>query len=146
MKRRHLFAAVLAAGVAASALLVPAANAGNVGFNVAIGGPGFGLNVGNFGWNAFVPGPFFVPRPVFRPAVVRVAPAPVWGAPGFGPAFIASPPIFAPPPVVFIPPVVAVRPPVFRPAFRPVFVIARPIRPGPRFNHGWNTPGWNTRW
>ena len=131
MKRRHLLTAVLAVGIATSTVLVTTARAGNVGFNVAIGGPGFGVNVGSFGWSAFVPGPVFFPRPVIRPAVVAFAPAPVWVQPGFGP-------VYAPAPVVFGPPVVAVRGPVVRPVFRPVYVSTRPFRPAPRYYAGWN--------
>jgi hypothetical protein len=110
MIRSIALASVLAVGVAASA---PAA-AGNVGWNVTVGGPGFAVSAGQPGFG----GGFIATQPVVGPAV-GWGPAfrPVhrhWGprfvqpavvvpvAPGWGPGFVsggwvpAPAPVFAP--------------------------------------------------
>lgn len=73
MNVRSRIAAILAAvGLAAAAAYAPAASADRVGFNVTVGGPGYGFTVGNYGapYGGYYGG-------YYAPAPVVVAPPPV---------------------------------------------------------------------
>jgi hypothetical protein len=88
MLRRTKIASVLAAVALASGVaLAPAAHANQVGFNVSIGGPGYGVTVGNapywggggyyrhyYPYRAYYPAPVYVAPPVVYPRVVYPAP------------------------------------------------------------------------
>ena len=79
--------ALASALVAATAAFAPAAHADRVGFNVSIGGPGYGVTFGNapwWGYRYYAPAPVYVAPPVVyapprvvyyaRPRVVYRAP------------------------------------------------------------------------
>ena len=92
LHRKPVVAAVGAALAVAALAFAPAAKADRVGFNVSIGGPGYGLTVGNApyyggyryghgyrGHRYYRPAPVYIAPPVvYRPAPVYVAPAPVY--------------------------------------------------------------------
>ena len=101
MLRRTTQIALGTALVAATVAFAPAAHAGGVGFNVSIGGPGYGVAFGN--------GPYWRGAPYYRP---------YWSA-----AYIAPPVYYAPPVVYRAPRVVYRAPYVVR---RPV-VVGRPV-------------------
>jgi hypothetical protein len=126
--------------VATIAFSAPAA-AGNVAWNVTVGGPGFALSagqpgfgvgfatapaiVGPVGWGPVVRHPRHRWAPRFVPAPVVFGPAPVWG-PGFvDPAFA---PVGAP---VFVPVAgrgFATAGPVWRPVVAaPRVIVRRPV-------------------
>jgi len=101
MLRRTTQIALGTALVAATAAFAPVAHADRVGFNVSIGGPGYGVAFGN--------GPYWRGSHYYRP---------YWSA-----AYIA-PPVYYAPPVVYPAPRVVYRAPyVVR---RPV-VVGRPV-------------------
>ncbi len=133
--------ATVVAGIAFSA---PAA-AGNVAWNVTVGGPGFAVSAGQPGFGVgFAAAPVVVapvgwgpvvrhPRqhwaPRFVPAPVVFRPAPVWGPgfvdPAFAPVFVpVAGPGFAPAgpvwrPVIAAPRVIVRRPVVVAPVMAP---------------------------
>ena len=87
MLRRTTQLALASALVAAPAAFAPAAHADRVGFNVSIGGPGYGVTFGNapwWGYRYYAPAPVYVAPPVVyapprvvyyaRPRVVYRAP------------------------------------------------------------------------
>lgn len=87
MLRRTTQIALASALVAATAAFAPAAHADRVGFNVSIGGPGYGVTFGNapwWGYRYYAPAPVYVAPPVVyapprvvyyaRPRVVYRAP------------------------------------------------------------------------
>ena len=88
--RKPVVVAVGAALAAAAFAFAPAAKAGQVAFNVSIGGPGYAVSVGNApyyggyrhgyrGHRYYRPAPVYVAPPViYRPAPVYYAPAPVY--------------------------------------------------------------------
>jgi len=118
---RHLATtAALAATFAAGLALAPAATAGNVGWNVSIGGPGFAISAGEPGYaygryghgHAYGHGYGYGPvvRPYYRP---------------FYPAYVA--PLAYPAPIVYPAPV------VYRAPYAPRrIVVAAPLLPPPR--------------
>ena len=88
---RSRIAVILGAiGLAASTAYAPAASADRIGFNVTVGGPGYGFTVGNYGAPYGAPHvAYFAPAPVvvahgapyryrpYRPTIVPVVlPAP----------------------------------------------------------------------
>ena len=100
MLRRTTQLALGTALVAAAATFAPAAHAGNVGFNVSIAGPGYGVSFGNapyYGHRHY--------RPYYRPA------------------YVAPRVVYAPPPVYYAPPVVYPAP---RVVYRAPYVVRRP--------------------
>lgn len=98
MLRRTTRIALGTALVAAAAAFAPAAHAGGIGFNVSIGGPGYGVAFGN--------APYW-----------RGHHRPYWSA-----AYIAPPVVYAPPyysaPVVY---------PAPRVVYRAPHVVRRPV-------------------
>lgn len=73
--------AIGAALVAAATAFAPAAHADRIGFNVSIGGPGYGVSFGDMPYRGYRPyyrhywGPAYVPAPVvYVPRVVYVQP------------------------------------------------------------------------
>ena len=92
MLRRTTHIALATALVAAAAAFAPAAHADRIGFNVSIGGPGYGVAFGN---------------------------APYWGHrhyywPAWRPVYVAPPVVYAPPRVVYVAPRVVYRAPYVR--------------------------------
>jgi hypothetical protein len=63
---RSRIAVILGAvGLAAAASYAPAASADRIGFNVTVGGPGYGFTVGNYGIPYGAPyGGYYAPAPV----------------------------------------------------------------------------------
>lgn len=114
--RTAIAAAALVAGAASFA---PAAAAGNVAWNVTVGGPGFAVSAGQpWGWGGGVWGGGF-----------RPGPAGCWNCGWRGPwvAPVAPLPIVAPAPVVAPWPVVVSQPVVVAP--RRVWVAPRAVVP-----------------
>lgn len=86
MLRRTTHIALGTALAAAAAIFAPAAHADRIGFNVSIGGPGYGVSFGN---------------------------APYWGHrhhywPAWRPVYVAPPVVYAAPRVVYVAPPVRV--------------------------------------
>ena len=107
MLRRTTQIALGTALVAATAAFAPVAHADRVGFNVSIGGPGYGVAFGN--------GPYWRGSHYYRP---------YWSAAYIAPPVLYSPPVYYAPPVVYRAPRVVYRAPyVVR---RPV-VVGRPV-------------------
>jgi hypothetical protein len=82
MLRRTTQIAVASALVAAAAAFAPAAHADRIGFNVSVGGPGYGVTFGNVpGWGPryYAPAPVYVAPP--PPRVVYTPPRVVYYAP-----------------------------------------------------------------
>src|SRR6478736_6682560 len=96
MLRRTTQIALGTALVAATAAFAPVAHADRVGFNVSIGGPGYGVAFGN--------GPYWRGSHYYQP---------YWSA-----AYIAPPVVYGPPRVVYRAPYVVRRPVVVG---RPVY-------------------------
>lgn len=84
MVRRATCLALGTALVAAAATFAPAAHASRIGFDVSIGGPGYGVSFGN--------APFFHHRHFYRTWVPAYVPPPV----------VYSPPVVYAPPVRFV--------------------------------------------
>jgi hypothetical protein len=101
MLRQAKHLAVGTALAAAAAVFAPAAHADRVGFNVSIGGPGYGIAFGN--------APYWGHRHYYRP---------YWSA-----GYIAPPIVYAPP-VVYRAPVVYAAP---RVVYRAPYVVRRPV-------------------
>ena len=80
MLRRTTHIALATALVAAAAAFAPAAHADRIGFNVSIGGPGYGVAFGN--------APYWGHRYYYRPA--------------WRPVYVAPPVVYAPPRVVYV--------------------------------------------
>jgi hypothetical protein len=103
MLRRTTQLALGTALVAAAATFAPVAHAGNVGFNVSIAGPGYGVSFGNapyYGHRHYRP-PY---RPVYVAPPVVYTPAPVYYAPPVvypAPRVVYRAPYVARPPVVY---------------------------------------------
>jgi hypothetical protein len=78
MLRRKTQIAIGAALLAAAAAFAPAAHAERVGFNVSIGGPGYGVSFGN--------GPYWRGSHYYRPywSAAYLAPPVVYSAPVVG--------------------------------------------------------------
>jgi hypothetical protein len=108
MLRRTTHLAFATALVAATAAFAPAAHADRIGFNVSIGGPGYGVTFGN--------APYFGHRHYYRPAPVYVAPRVVYAAPRV---------VYRAPPVVYVAPPTRI---VYRAPYR-----HRVIVRGPRY-------------
>ena len=95
MSHRKLFAAAVGTAlIGATLLAAPVASAGNVGWSVSIGGPGYAVTAGE----PFYGSPY---RPYYRPYYQRY-----------------YQPVVVEPPVYFAPPV------VYRPYYRPYRVYA----------------------
>lgn len=103
MLRRTTQLALGTALVAAAATFAPAAHADRIGFNLSIGGPGYGVTFGN--------APYWRGHHYHRP---------YWG-----PAYVAPPVIYAPQ-VVYQPPVVYRSPPAVY-VYRAPYAVRRPI-------------------
>ena len=101
MLRQAKHLAVGTALAAAAAVFAPAAHADRVGFNVSIGGPGYGI--------AFGSAPYWGHRHHYRPH---------WRA-----AYVAPPVVYGPP-VVYRAPVVYAAP---RVVDRAPYVVRRPV-------------------
>jgi hypothetical protein len=107
MLRRTTHLALGTALLAAAATFAPAAHADRVGFNVSIGGPGYGVSFGN--------GPYWRGHHHYRP---------YWSA-----AYIAPPVVYASP-IVYAPPVVYSAPVVYRAprvVYRAPYVVRHPV-------------------
>jgi hypothetical protein len=130
MSRHLLVAAALAVTTAAGVAFAPAATAGNVAWNVSLGGPGYAVSFGQPGW-----GPGYVNVGVagcgyncyggyYAPPV----PAPVYAPPVVVPYVRVAPPVVYPAPVVYRPVVVvAPRGHRHRPYYAPAPVYAPPV-------------------
>jgi hypothetical protein len=92
MLRRTTHIALATALVASAAAFAPAAHADRIGFNVSIGGPGYGVAFGN--------APYWGHRHYYRPA--------------WRPVYVAPPVVYAPPRVVYVAPRVVYRIPYVR--------------------------------
>jgi hypothetical protein len=93
LRRKALIAAAGATIAAGMLAFAPAAKADRIGFNLSIGGPGYGVTVGNapyyrgygpryYGprYRHWAPAPVYVAPPVvYRPPVVYTAPVPRYG-------------------------------------------------------------------
>jgi hypothetical protein len=101
MLRRTTQLALGTALIAAAAAFAPAANAGNVGFNVSIAGPGYGVSFGN--------APYYGHRHHYRPY--------------YRPAYVAPPVVYTPAPAYYAPAVVYSAP---RVVYRAPYVVRRP--------------------
>jgi hypothetical protein len=97
MLRRTTQIALASALVAGAAAFAPAAHADRIGFNVSVGGPGYGIAFGN---------------------------APVWGPRYYAPVpvYVAPPPrvVYAPPRVVYYAPPARI---VYRAPYRHRYVV-----------------------
>ena len=79
MLRRTTQIALASALVAGTAAFAPAAHADRVGFNVSIGGPGYGVTFGNAPWWGYR---YYAPAPVYvAPPVVYTPPRVVYYTP-----------------------------------------------------------------
>lgn len=101
MLRQAKHLAVGTALAAAAAVFAPAAHADRVGFNVSIGGPGYGIAFGN--------APYWGHRHHYRPH---------WRAAYFAPPVVYGPPVVYSAPVVYAAPRVVYRAP---------YVVRRPV-------------------
>ena len=109
MLRRTSHIALGTALVAAAAMFAPAAHADRVGFNVSIGGPGYGISVGNAPYYGYGHRHY----------------APRWVA-----SYVAAPVVYAPPVVYTEPAVVYAPRPVYRAprvVYRAPYVVRRPV-------------------
>ncbi|MEO9137081.1 MAG: virulence factor [Casimicrobiaceae bacterium] len=103
MLRRTTHIALGTALVAAAATFAPVAHADRIGFNVSIGGPGYGVSFGN--------APYWSHQHHYRPA--------------WRPVYVAPPVVYARPRVVYVAPPVRV---VYRaPYLRYPVVVRRPV-------------------
>jgi hypothetical protein len=102
MLRRSTHLALATALVAGAAAFAPAAHADRVGFNVSIGGPGYGVSFGN--------APYFGYRHYYRPA--------------YAPVYVAPRIVYASPPVVYVAPPARV---VYRAPYRHRVVVRGPV-------------------
>jgi hypothetical protein len=127
MNRRLLCASVLGPALFAAAAFAPAASAGNVAWNVSVGGPGFAVTAGQpgyYGGHGYYGAPYrpyhrVWYRPLAVPSPIVVAPAP------------AAYPYYEPAPVVYAPRPVAVAP---RPiVYAPRAYVAAPALPRATF-------------
>jgi len=109
MPRRTTQLAVGTALIAAAAAFAPAAHADRVGFNVSIGGPGYGVSFGN--------APYRYGGHHYRP---------YWSAAYIAPPVVYAPPVYYPAPVYTAP--VVYRAP--RVVYRAPYVARRPIVAG----------------
>lgn len=100
MLRRTTHIALGTALVAATGVFAPAAHADRIGFNVSIGGPGYGVAFGN--------APYWGHRHYYRPAW-----SPYYRS-AWGPVYVAPPVVYAPPRVVYVAPRVVYRTPYVR--------------------------------
>jgi hypothetical protein len=108
MLRRTTQIALGTALVAAVAAFAPAAHAERVGFNVSIGGPGYGVSFGNGPywrgghhyrpyWSAaYIAPPVYYPAPIYTAPVVYRAPRVVYRAP-----YVVRRPVFVGRPVYY---------------------------------------------
>jgi hypothetical protein len=117
MLRRKTQIAIGAALLAAAAAFAPAAHAERVGFNVSIGGPGYGVSFGNGPyWRGSHYGSHYY-RPYWSAAYL--APPVVYSAPVVYPAPVyTAPVVYRAPRVVYRAPYVVRRPVIVR---RPVY-------------------------
>jgi hypothetical protein len=129
MSRRLVLAAALAVTTAAGIAFAPAATAGNVAWNVSLGGPGYAVTFGQPGWGPGYVGVgvagcgyncyggyYAAPAPVYRPPVVYMPPV------------VYRAPVAYPAPVVYrTPVVVAPRIHRHRPHYAPAPVYGPPV-------------------
>ena len=101
MLRRTTQIALGTALVAAAAAFAPAAHADRIGFNLSIGGPGYGVAFGN--------GPYWHGSHHYRP---------YWSAAYVAPPVVYTPPYYYSAPVVY---------PAPRVVYRAPYVVRRPV-------------------
>lgn len=116
MLRRTTQIALGTALLAAVAAFAPAAHADRVGFNVSIGGPGYGVSFGN--------GPYWRGGHHHRP---------YWSAAYIAPPVIYAPPVYYPAPIYTAP--VVYRAP--RVVYRVPYVVRRPVVVGRPVYYGY---------